>query len=73
MLILTRNVGERVIIGDDISVTIVGVNHQFIKGHYFTQVRMGFVAPDGVSIHREEIYRRIQNEQKELLSWQKIE
>ncbi len=57
MLILTRRVGETIIINDDIEITILG--H---KGH---QIRMGFKAPKDVSIHREEIYRRIQ-EEKEL-------
>jgi carbon storage regulator len=54
MLILTRRVGERLIIGDDVIVTLLGV-----KGN---QVRYGIEAPDNVSIHREEIYERIQKE-----------
>lgn len=57
MLILTRRVGEKLIIGDEISVTILGV-----KGN---QVRIGVHAPDDVPIHREEIYQRIQVEQEE--------
>ena len=56
MLILTRRIGEKLIIGDEISVTILGV-----KGH---QVRIGVHAPDDVTIHREEIYDRIQAEQQ---------
>ena len=58
MLILTRRVGEKLMIGDEISVTILGV-----KGN---QVRIGVHAPSNVSIHREEIYDRIQDEEREL-------
>ena len=50
MLELTRNIGERVIIGHDIAVEVLAVNG--------TQVRIGFVAPQGVDVNREEIYRR---------------
>lgn len=56
MLILTRRVGETLMIGDDISVTVLGV-----KGN---QVRLGVNAPRAVSVHREEIYARIQGEQQ---------
>jgi carbon storage regulator len=54
MLILTRKVGERLMIGDDIAVTVLSV-----KGN---QVRVGVQAPADIAVHREEIYNRIQNE-----------
>lgn len=54
MLILTRRIGESVVIGDKISVTVLGV-----KGN---QVRLGVNAPRDVSVHREEIYAKIQKE-----------
>jgi carbon storage regulator len=56
MLILTRRVGETVMIGDDVTITVLGV-----KGN---QVRVGFNAPKHVSVHREEIYERIKREQQ---------
>ncbi len=54
MLILTRRVGETLMVGDDVTVTVLGV-----KGN---QVRIGVNAPKDVSVHREEIYQRIQKE-----------
>jgi len=57
MLILTRRMGETVVIGDDVTVTVLGV-----KGN---QVRLGVNAPKQVAVHREEIYERIQREQED--------
>jgi len=54
MLILTRRVGESLMIGDDVNVTVLG-----IRGN---QVRIGVDAPKDVAVHREEIYERIQQE-----------
>jgi carbon storage regulator len=53
MLILTRRVGESVVIGEDVTVTVLGV-----KGN---QVRIGINAPKNVSVHREEIFERIKS------------
>jgi carbon storage regulator len=57
MLILTRRVGETLMVGDEVTVTVLGV-----KGN---QVRIGVNAPKDVAVHREEIYQRIQQEKDE--------
>ncbi len=54
MLILTRRVGETVMVGDEVTITVLGV-----KGN---QVRVGINAPKSVAVHREEIYERIKRE-----------
>jgi len=59
MLILTRRVGETLMIGDEVTVTVLGV-----KGN---QVRIGVNAPKEVAVHREEIYERIKREQQDNL------
>ncbi len=56
MLILTRRVGESLMVGDEITITVLGV-----KGN---QVRIGVNAPRDVAVHREEIYNRIQDDDK---------
>ena len=57
MLILTRRVGESVMVGDEITITVLGA-----KGN---QVRLGVDAPKHVGVHREEIYRRIQAQKED--------
>jgi carbon storage regulator len=60
MLILSRRPGESVVIGDDVTVTVLG-----IKGN---QVRLGFAAPQAVTVHREEVYERIRAERSTAVS-----
>jgi len=56
MLILTRKVGESITIGDDVKITVLGIHGR--------QVRLGIIAPQKVVVHREEIYVKIQEENK---------
>ncbi|WP_343192473.1 carbon storage regulator CsrA [Buchnera aphidicola (Taiwanaphis decaspermi)] len=58
MLILTRRVGETLMIGDEVTVTVLGV-----KGN---QIRIGVNAPKKISVHREEIYQRIKAEKNQI-------
>jgi len=57
MLVLSRNVGEALIIGDNIRVTVLKISGD--------QVRLGIAAPENISVHREEVYRRIHAEQRQ--------
>ncbi len=63
MLILTRRIGETLMIGDDVSITVIGV-----KGN---QVRIGIDAPKDVAVHREEIFNRIKKDQLKLVEPEK--
>ena len=63
MLILSRRIGETLMIGDDVSITVIGV-----KGN---QVRIGIDAPKDVAVHREEIFNRIKNDQLKLVEPEK--
>jgi len=58
MLVLTRRVGEKILIGENVTVTVLGV-----KGN---QIRIGIEAPRDVRVNREEIYQRIQKERTQL-------
>jgi carbon storage regulator len=57
MLILTRRMGETLMIGNDVTVTVMGVNS--------SQVRLGINAPKDVAVHREEVFERVQREKAE--------
>ncbi len=58
MLILTRHIGESIMIGDDVIITVLGIRGE--------QARIGIDAPRDVPVHREEIYDRIQQEESEV-------
>ena len=55
MLVLTRKLGETIMVGDDVKVTIIGV-----QGN---QIKLGITAPKTIAVHREEVYHKIQKEQ----------
>lgn len=57
MLVLSRRLGETLIIGDDVKVTVLGISGN--------QVRVGIAAPKEISVHREEVYHRILSEQEQ--------
>lgn len=57
MLILTRRIGETIIIGDDVNISVLGINGN--------QVRIGINAPKDTPVHREEIYNKIQSEKND--------
>lgn len=60
MLVVTRRIGEKIIIGDDVEVVIIGINGN--------QVRIGVKAPKDVEVHREEIFLRIQAEREKAIN-----
>ena len=60
MLILTRKVGEAIIIGDDVEVVVIGINE-------YGQAKLGINAPRSVSVHREEIHKKIKESGNERL------
>jgi carbon storage regulator len=59
MLILTRKFNESIIIGDEIKITVLGTNR--------SQIRIGITAPKKIKVHREEIYKKIQQENQNAL------
>ena len=63
MLILTRKTGESITIGDEVKITVLGIHGR--------QVRLGIVAPQKVVVHREEIYVKIQEENKKAVQAKK--
>lgn len=63
MLILTRRIGETLMVGDDVSITVIGV-----KGN---QVRIGIDAPKDIAVHREEIFNRIKSDPLTLVEHEK--
>lgn len=63
MLILTRKTGESITIGDDVKITVLGIHGR--------QVRLGIIAPQKVVVHREEIYVKIQEENKKAVQGKK--
>ena len=65
MLILTRKLGESITIGDDIKITVLGIHGK--------QVRLGVIAPQKVVVHREEVYFKIQEENKKAAQVEKEE
>lgn len=56
MLILTRRIGEAIVVGEDVKLTVLGMSG--------SQARLGIEAPREVSVHREEIYQRIKEEEE---------
>ena len=58
MLILTRRVGETIMVGDEVTITVLGVNGN--------QIRIGIHAPREIAVHRKEVYERIQAESEEI-------